>query len=132
MKLIDTSGWRSITTRNSRTGTSSCSRSPARAMHWGATKKRTQPPRRRTARNSSSSSSLTANSCDPQDVAAWGNDGPSVEESPVFIVGFPRSGTTLLEQVLNAHPLLQSMDEQGLVLWAITEVTKQDIRYPAE
>jgi tetratricopeptide (TPR) repeat protein len=76
--------------------------------------------------------SLTANSCDPQDVATWGNDGPSVEESPIFIVGFPRSGTTLLEQVLDAHPLLQSMDEQGLVLRAVTEVTNQDIRYPAE
>jgi len=75
---------------------------------------------------------LTANSCDPQDVATWGNDGPSIEESPVFVMGFPRSGTTLLEQVLDAHPQLRSMDEQGLVLWAVTEVTKQDIRYPAE
>ncbi|MBV8973964.1 MAG: sulfotransferase, partial [Sinobacteraceae bacterium] len=74
---------------------------------------------------------LTADSCDPQDVATWG-DGPSAEESPVFVVGFPRSGTTLLEQVLDAHPQLKSMDEQGLVLWAVTEVTKQDIRYPAE
>ena len=62
---------------------------------------------------------LTANSCDPQDVAAWGNDGPSVEESPIFVVGFPRSGTTLLEQVLDAHPRLKSMDEQGLVLRAL-------------
>jgi tetratricopeptide (TPR) repeat protein len=75
---------------------------------------------------------LTAESCDPQDVATWGNDGPSVEESPVFVVGFPRSGTTLLEQVLDAHPKLKSMDEQGLVLRAVIEVTRQDIRYPAE
>ena len=75
---------------------------------------------------------LTANSCDSRDVAAWGNDGPSVEESPIFVVGFPRSGTTLLEQVLDAHPGLQSMDEQGLVLSAVNEITKQDIRYPAE
>lgn len=36
---------------------------------------------------------------------------PEVESSPVFIVGFPRSGTTLLEQMLDAHPQLQSMDE---------------------
>jgi hypothetical protein len=28
-----------------------------------------------------------------------------------MIVGFPRSGTTLLEQMLDAHPALQSMDE---------------------
>jgi tetratricopeptide (TPR) repeat protein len=76
--------------------------------------------------------SLTANSCDPQDVAAWGSDGPPVEESPIFVVGFPRSGTTLLEQVLDAHPLLQSMDEQALALRAVIEVTDQGIRYPAE
>jgi tetratricopeptide (TPR) repeat protein len=76
--------------------------------------------------------SLTANGCDPEDVAAWGDDGPALEDSPIFVVGFPRSGTTLLEQVLDAHPLLQSMDEQGLVLRALTEVTKQGVAYPAE
>jgi tetratricopeptide (TPR) repeat protein len=76
--------------------------------------------------------SLTATSCDPQDVATWGNDGPGVDDSPIFIVGFPRSGTTLLEQVLDAHPLLQSMDEQGLVLRAALEVADHGIRYPAE
>lgn len=37
--------------------------------------------------------------------------GPDSRGSPVFIVGFPRSGTTLLEQMLDAHPALQSMDE---------------------
>lgn len=36
---------------------------------------------------------------------------PEAQDSPVFIVGFPRSGTTLLEQMLDAHPKLQSMDE---------------------
>ena len=36
---------------------------------------------------------------------------PDSRDSPVFIVGFPRSGTTLLEQMLDAHPGLQSMDE---------------------
>lgn len=36
---------------------------------------------------------------------------PDTRNSPVFIVGFPRSGTTLLEQMLDAHPGLQSMDE---------------------
>jgi tetratricopeptide (TPR) repeat protein len=37
---------------------------------------------------------------------------PNAAQSPVFIVGFPRSGTTLLEQMLDAHPRLQSMDER--------------------
>ena len=36
---------------------------------------------------------------------------PEAHDSPVFVVGFPRSGTTLLEQMLDAHPSLQSMDE---------------------
>jgi Flp pilus assembly protein TadD len=37
---------------------------------------------------------------------------PDSAHSPVFIVGFPRSGTTLLELMLDAHPALQSMDER--------------------
>lgn len=37
---------------------------------------------------------------------------PDRSQSPVFVVGFPRSGTTLLEQMLDAHPDLQSMDER--------------------
>lgn len=36
---------------------------------------------------------------------------PDTKDSPIFVVGFPRSGTTLLEQMLDAHPGLQSMDE---------------------
>jgi Flp pilus assembly protein TadD len=37
---------------------------------------------------------------------------PDAAQSPVFVVGFPRSGTTLLEQMFDAHPKLQSMDER--------------------
>lgn len=32
--------------------------------------------------------------------------------SPVLLVGFPRSGTTLLEQILSAHSMLQAVDER--------------------
>jgi tetratricopeptide (TPR) repeat protein len=35
------------------------------------------------------------------------------EQTHVFLVGFPRSGTTLLEQVLAAHPDVESMDERS-------------------
>jgi len=31
---------------------------------------------------------------------------------PAIIIGFPRLGTTLTEQILNAHPLLQTLDEK--------------------
>jgi len=40
---------------------------------------------------------------------------PSSEQSPVFVLGFPRSGTTLLEQMLDAHPDFQSMDERAFI-----------------
>lgn len=36
----------------------------------------------------------------------------SGDETPVFLIGFPRSGTTLLEQILDGHPGLQTMEEK--------------------
>ena len=49
--------------------------------------------------------------------ASWKADSsaPDVSHSPIFIVGFPRSGTTLLEQMLDAHPGLRSMDERAFL-----------------
>ncbi len=41
------------------------------------------------------------------------NDGEA--PSPVFFVGFPRSGTTLMEQVLGAHPGVVTLDEADLL-----------------
>jgi len=38
--------------------------------------------------------------------------GELVPEAPVFLVGFPRSGTTLLDQILDSHPRLQVMEER--------------------
>lgn len=35
----------------------------------------------------------------------------AAEDTPVFLVGFPRSGTTLLEQILDCHPALQALEE---------------------
>ena len=35
--------------------------------------------------------------------------------SPVFLVGFPRSGTTLLDQVLDSHPCVQTMEEKDIL-----------------
>ncbi|MBX3365167.1 MAG: sulfotransferase [Phycisphaeraceae bacterium] len=60
----------------------------------------------------------------PKRLAAWasvdwkrtvrnrpGNDTPS----PIFLVGFPRSGTTLLEQMLSCHPDVVATDEEPLL-----------------
>jgi Flp pilus assembly protein TadD len=76
---------------------------------------------------------ITKWSCDPADVAQWDTvDAPSVEESPVFVVAFPRSGTTLLEQTLDAHPQLKSMDEQPIVQAALDDMIALGLRYPEE
>jgi tetratricopeptide (TPR) repeat protein len=76
---------------------------------------------------------ITQYGCDPADVATWNHEGaPSVAESPVFIVAFPRSGTTLLELTLDAHPLLRSMDEQQFVQNALDDILAQGVRYPGE
>lgn len=39
----------------------------------------------------------------------------SDEPQPVFLIGFPRSGTTLLGQILDCHPSLQTLEEKPLV-----------------
>lgn len=49
---------------------------------------------------------------------------------PVFLVGFPRSGTTLLEQLLDAHPELKSFDEQAFLQHLIDALHQQGHDYP--
>ncbi|GMU42903.1 MAG: hypothetical protein AMXMBFR25_08890 [Lysobacterales bacterium] len=43
-------------------------------------------------------------------------------QDPVFLVGFPRSGTTLLEQLLDAHTGLASFDEQPFLQRLVTRI----------
>lgn len=75
--------------------------------------------------------SMTQFGCDPADVATWSDpSAPPVAQSPIFIVGFPRSGTTLLELTLDAHPLLKSMDEQVFLQNALTEMISLGVQYP--
>jgi hypothetical protein len=76
---------------------------------------------------------ITEYGCDPADVATWdAHAGPSAVDSPVFIVAFPRSGTTLLELTLDAHPALVSMDEQPFVQGALDDLLATGIRYPEQ
>ncbi len=44
-------------------------------------------------------------------VARWTDPPPDVRRAPIFMIGFPRSGTTLLEQILAAHPDIVTTDE---------------------
>ncbi len=54
------------------------------------------------------------------------------EPVPIFIVGLPRSGSTLLEQILASHPLVEGTAELPDIGRAITEITRRhpEQRYP--
>ena len=70
-----------------------------------------------------------------EDYARWQADpgAPSTEASPIFIVGFPRSGTTLLEQMLDAHPGLRSMDERAFLQKVIQKMQDSgEYSYPED
>jgi Flp pilus assembly protein TadD len=56
----------------------------------------------------------------------------SAPPSPIFVVGFPRSGTTMLEQMLDAHPSLASMDEQPFMQAVAERVIALGLQYPEE
>jgi tetratricopeptide (TPR) repeat protein len=75
---------------------------------------------------------VTQFGCEPADIARWDDgDAPALAESPVFVVAFPRSGTTLLELMLDAHPQLRSMDEQPFLQNALEDIRARNVDYPA-
>ncbi len=51
---------------------------------------------------------------------------------PVFVVGFPRSGTTLVEQMLAAHDDFVSVDEKPMLQRAIERMRSLGFTYPAD
>lgn len=58
------------------------------------------------------------------------DDGPP----PIFVLGFPRSGTTLTETVLSAHPALRASDELPIfegVLAQVQRLLPRRLPYPA-
>ncbi len=55
---------------------------------------------------------------------------PEAQPPPVFVMGFPRSGTTLLEQMLSAHPLFSSMDERPFILQQVRHMASSAGAYP--
>lgn len=68
----------------------------------------------------------------PAQVAGWKplSRPVSAPPSPIFVVGFPRSGTTMLEQMLDAHPTLVSMDEQPFLQGVSEKVLALGLEYP--
>ena len=68
-----------------------------------------------------------------QDYRTWPTlSAPDAAHSPVFIVGFPRSGTTLLEQMLDAHPKLQSMDERPFFNVLADRLDNHEFQFPQD
>lgn len=60
---------------------------------------------------------------------------PIYPEPPIFVVGFPRSGTTLLEQILDAHPDLVTLDEVPLlerITASLPRLLGRAFRYPED
>jgi Flp pilus assembly protein TadD len=60
---------------------------------------------------------------------------PIYPAPPIFVVGFPRSGTTLLEQILDAHADLVTLDEVPLlerITAALPRLLGRPFRYPED
>ncbi len=55
---------------------------------------------------------------------------PSFGAQPIFMVGFPRSGTTLLERMLDAHPDLVTTGERSPIEAMVAELDENDA-FPA-
>lgn len=43
------------------------------------------------------------------------------KKDPVFLVGFPRSGTTLMNQILDSHPKIQALEEKPQVFTIVSK-----------
>ena len=49
--------------------------------------------------------------------------------NPIFIIGFPRSGTTLLDTILSSHPSIEVIEEKSMVpqlIGSLNELTKNN------
>ncbi|HEX8623427.1 MAG TPA: sulfotransferase [Allosphingosinicella sp.] len=51
----------------------------------------------------------------PEWLAGWTPVEPGSRPAPVFLVGFPRSGTTLLDTVLMGHPAVAVLEEEPIL-----------------
>ena len=52
----------------------------------------------------------------------WPKGVGSTSRQPIFIVGFPRSGSTLLERILDAHPLIVGTGENSVFNGMLHEI----------
>ncbi|HEX2668527.1 MAG TPA: sulfotransferase [Gammaproteobacteria bacterium] len=62
--------------------------------------------------------------------AAWSASPPEERPSPVFLVSFPRSGTTLMDTILDAHPGVSVMEEVPFLENVVEQVRRLPSGYP--
>ncbi|HVW73590.1 MAG TPA: sulfotransferase [Rhizomicrobium sp.] len=60
------------------------------------------------------------------DAAAWHGAAAPATRTHVFLLGFPRSGTTLLGQILASHPDVQTMEERTCLMDSAAEFFGSD------
>jgi len=66
-----------------------------------------------------------------QSRASWSEEAAGTGAQPLFLIGFPRSGTTLCENVLNAHPGALAMEERDVLTAIDMEIRSEGAAYPA-
>ena len=51
-----------------------------------------------------------------------------IKDSPVFLIGFPRSGTTLLDTILRSHPEIDVLEEKPLIN-SVEQIIKSKFKF---
>jgi hypothetical protein len=51
------------------------------------------------------------------------------KDAPIFVTGMPRSGTTLIEQIIAAHSDVTSMGETGFASGAVERLLRDGSTY---
>jgi tetratricopeptide (TPR) repeat protein len=81
--------------------------------------KRATLPADAAARANAAAAAYVREQITPARIAAQAGQG-SRSAAPIFIVGFPRSGSTLIEQILASHPQVQGLGETGVLPRLVT------------
>ena len=53
------------------------------------------------------------------------------KNSPVFLIGFPRSGTTLLDTILRSHPEIDVLEEKPIIN-SVEQIIKSKFKFPLD
>ena len=108
-------------------------RSPLRTMRAAT---RSSAPTAATARRSSSSTRACRSKSARANCSQRNQDSGATAPDPIFIVGLPRSGSTLIEQILASHSAVEGTHELADIPRMVVELqgrewSFEDPRYPA-